>query len=94
MVEFEWDAEKAASNLSKHGVSFGEAMTVLGDELEVMIPDPVHSDEELRFVSIGLSEGGPLLVVAYTERDQRIRIISAREATPKERRQYESKSQF
>ena len=93
-MEFEWDADKAASNLSKHGVSFGEAMTVLGDALEVMIPDPVHSDEELRFVSIGLSDAGRLLVVAYTERDPRIRIISAREAAPKERRQYESKSQF
>jgi uncharacterized DUF497 family protein len=92
-VEFEWDADKAASNLSKHGVSFGEAMTVLGDALEVMIPDPAHADAELRFVSIGLSEAGRLLVVAYTERDQRIRIISAREAAPKERRQYESKGQ-
>ncbi len=55
-MEFEWDADKAASNLLKHGVSFGEAMTVLSDVLEVMIPDPVHSDVELRFVSIGLSE--------------------------------------
>ena len=61
--------------------------------LEVMIPDPAHSDAKLRFVSIGLSEAGRLLVVAYTERDQRIRIISAREAAPMERRQYESKGQ-
>ena len=90
-MEFEWDAGKAASNLSKHGVSFAEAMTVLSDALEVMISDPVHSDAELRFVSMGLSEVGRLLVVAYTERDQRIRIISARQATPRERRQYESK---
>jgi hypothetical protein len=92
-VEFEWDANKAASNLSKHGVSFAEAMTVFGDALEVAIADPVHSDTELRFASIGLSEAGRLLVVAYTERGQPIRIISAREATPKERRQYESKGQ-
>ena len=91
MVEFEWDADKAASNLSKHGISFAEAMTVLSDALEVMIPDPGHSDAELRFVSIGLSEAGRLLVVAYTERDQRIRIISVRQATARERRQYESK---
>lgn len=92
-MEFEWDASKAASNLAKHGVSFAEAMTVFGDSLEVMIPDPVHSGAELRFASIGLSEAGRLLVAAYTERDQRIRIISAREATPRERRQYESKGQ-
>jgi len=92
-VEFEWDAAKAASNLTKHGVSFAEAMTVFGDPLEVMIPDPAHSEAELRFVSIGLSEAGRLLVVAYTERDQRIRTITAREAVPRERRQYESKGQ-
>ena len=91
MVEFGWDAGKAASNLSKHGISFAEAMTVLNDALEVMIPDPAHSEAELRSVSIGLSEAGRLLVVAYTERGQRIRIISARQATPRERRQYESK---
>lgn len=89
-MEFEWDADKATLNLSKHGVSFGEAMTVFGDPLEAMIPDPVHSGAELRFVSIGLSEAGRVLVVAYTERGQRIRIISAREPTPEERRQYES----
>jgi uncharacterized protein len=91
VVEFEWDAGKAASNLSKHGISFAEAMTVLSDALEKMIPDPVHSDAEMRFVSIGLSEAGRLLVVAYTEREQRIRIISARQATPRERKQYESR---
>ena len=85
------DAGKAASNLSRHGISFVEARTVLNDALEVMIPDPAHSEAELRFVSIGLSEAGRLLVVAYTERDQRIRIISARQATPRERRQYESR---
>ena len=71
-MEFEWDANKAASNLSKHGVSFVEAMTVFGDPLEVMISDPVHSEAELRFVSIGVSEAGRLLVVAYTERDRRV----------------------
>jgi len=89
-VEFEWDASKATTNLAKHGVSFPEAMSVFGDPLEVTIPDPVHSSDEARFLSIGLSEGGRLLVVAYTERDGRIRIISAREAAPKERRHYES----
>jgi uncharacterized DUF497 family protein len=89
-MEFEWDADKAVSNLSKYGVSFPEAMGVFGDPLEVTIPNPVHSHGESRFVSIGLSEAGRLLVVAYTERHGRIRIITAREATPRERRQYES----
>ena len=58
-MEFEWDATKAAANLAKHGVSFPEAMGVFGDPLEVTIPDPVHSSEEARFLSIGLSEAAP-----------------------------------
>jgi hypothetical protein len=90
MVKFEWDADKAASNAIKHGVDFSEAMSVFGDPLEVTIMDPVHSHSELRFVSVGLSERGRLLVVAYTERRGRIRIVSARPATSKERRHYES----
>ena len=92
MVEFEWDASKAASNLAKHGVSFAEAMTVFGDPLELTIPDPVHSDAESRFVSIGLSEAGRFVAVVYTERGLRVRIISARQATPRERGQYASKA--
>ena len=75
---------------AKHGVSFPEAMSVFGDPLEVTIADPVHSSEEARFLSIGLSGVGRLLVMAYTEREGRIRIISAREAAPSERRHYES----
>lgn len=90
-MEFEWDLEKAASNLEKHGVAFTEAMTVLGDPFEVTIPDPDHAEGESRFISMGLSEAGRLLVVVYTERDQRTRLISAREATSRERKQYESK---
>ena len=89
-MEFEWDAGKAVSNLAKHGVTFAEAMSVFGDPLEVTIRDPVHSREEARFVSVGLSRADRLLVVAYTERAGRIRIISARQAAPKERRHYES----
>ena len=89
-MEFEWDAEKAASNVAKHGVTFPEAMTVFGDPLELAIVDPHHSEDEFRFLSMGLSATGRLLVVAYTERQGRTRIISAREATPRERRQYES----
>ena len=88
MFTFEWDANKAESNLTKHNVSFEAAATVFGDPYSVTIPDPAHSDAELRFVSIGLSEAGRLLV-AYTERDQRIRIISARRATRGERRHHE-----
>jgi uncharacterized protein len=89
-MELEWDVAKAESNLEKHGVGFAEAMTVFGDPLEVAIPDPDHSEGEFRFLSLGSSAQGRLLVVAYTEREGRIRLISAREATPKERRKYES----
>ena len=93
MVEFEWDAGKASLNFATDGVSFAEPMTVFGDPLELTIPDPLHSAAEARFVSSGLSEVGRFLIVAYAERGRRIRIISARQATPRERRQYESKPQ-
>ncbi len=86
-MEFEWDIAKAESNVGKHGVGFAEAMTVFGDPLEITISDPDHSEGEFRFLSLGQ---GRLLVVAYTEREGRIRLISAREASPKERRKYES----
>ncbi|MBL8228495.1 MAG: BrnT family toxin [Bryobacterales bacterium] len=89
-MNFEWDAVKAQSNLEKHGVSFVEAMTVFGDPLEVTIQDPDHSEGEVRFLSLGQSERNRLLVVAYTEREGRIRLISAREAQPRERKAYES----
>ena len=89
-MEFEWEPVKSERNLSRHGVAFTEAMTVFGDPLEVTISDALHSEGESRFLSLGKSEAGRLLVVAYTERQGRIRIISAREATPKERREYES----
>ncbi len=89
-MEFEWDADKAAANLEKHGVTFAEAMTLFGDPLELTITDPDHSEGELRFLSIGFSESGRLLVVAYTEREGRTRIINARGATPRERKHYES----
>jgi uncharacterized protein len=89
-MDFEWHAAKAASNIEKHGVSFIEAMTVFGDPLEVTIPDPDHSSGEVRFLSLGRSRQGRLLVVAYTEREGRVRLISAREAAPRERKLYES----
>ena len=89
-MEFEWDPDKAAANVEKHGVEFSEAMTVFGDPLELTIADPDHSEGEVRFLSIGVSAAGRLLVVAYTEREGRTRIINAREPTRTERKQYES----
>jgi len=89
-MEFEWDVQKAASNAAKHGVTSPEAMTVFGDPLELVIADPHHSEDEFRFLSMVQSAIGRLLVVAYTEREGRTRIINAREATRRERRQYES----
>jgi uncharacterized protein len=89
-AEFEWDTEKAESNLRKHGVSFEEAATVFFDSLSLTIPDPLHSSEENRFVTIGLSDRQRQVVVAHAERGNRIRIISARLPTPSERKNYES----
>ena len=87
---FEWDDNKASINEQKHGVSFTEAITVFSDPLELTIPDPDHSQGEFRFLSIGRSTQGTLLVVAYTEREPAIiRLISARPATKYERKQYE-----
>ena len=91
-MEFEWDPEKERSNLDKHGVGFTEAATVFGDPLEITISDPDHSIGEARFLSMGYSSLNRLLVVSYTEREDRIRIISARAASSRERRQYESKT--
>lgn len=88
-MEFEWDLEKAAANAKKHGVDFSEAMTVFGDPLELTIADPDHSEGEQRFLSIGASSAGRLLVVAYTDRAGRTRIINAREASAQERKHYE-----
>jgi len=87
---FEWDAEKAEANLQKHGVSFGEAATVFFDPLSITIPDPLHSGDERRFVITGLSQQQNHLVIVHTERGEKIRIISARPATPSERKRYES----
>ena len=89
MTEFYWDTAKAIANLGKHGVSFPEAATVLEDPLSTTFPDEAHSTEELRFVTIGASSRGRILVVAHTERDDTIRIISARRATRRERAFYE-----
>lgn len=88
--EFEWDPAKAAENLGKHGVSFEEASTVFGDPLSLTTPDPRHSQDEPRFAILGTSVIGRLLAVYHAERTGRIRIISAREATRRERSDYEA----
>ena len=87
---FEWDDRKAQSNKRKHGVTFEEASTIFGDPLSVTIPDPAHSVGEDRFVTIGLSANGKLIVVVHKEHDDIIRVISARRATRYEREQYEN----
>lgn len=88
-MEFSWDENKAASNLSKHGVSFEEAKTVFDDPLYLDFYDPNHSDDEERYLIVGESDRGRLLITAYTERGGSIRIISAREVTRNERAAYE-----
>ena len=91
-LEFEWDEDKAKGNLKKHGVSFEEASSIFGDPLALTIPDPLHSEEEDRFVTLGESHRRRLLVVCFTDREDRIRIISARPATRRERKNYEEGS--
>lgn len=89
-MRFSWDKRKATLNLSKHGVSFAEAVTLFGDQLAQTIPDPDHSLAEHRFLTLGLSSSGRLLAVAHTEEDDEVRVISARLATKRERLNYES----
>lgn len=88
-MRFEWDPRKAAENLAKHGVSFEEAATVFRDALSATGSDPDHSVEEERFITFGMSASGRLLAVAHTDRDDTIRIISARPVTSGERKIYE-----
>jgi hypothetical protein len=88
-LEFEWDPRKASRNLRVHKVSFQEAATVFENDLSATVSDPDHSDEEDRFITVGISSRGCLLIVSHTERGDRIRIISARELTPRERQEYE-----
>lgn len=88
-LSFEWDEPKARTNLAKHGVSFEEATTVFGDPLSLAIPDPAHSQTEERFIILGHSHRQKLLVVVHTERSDNIRIISARPASRRERKNYE-----
>lgn len=88
-MRFQYDPDKAAANLKKHGVSFADAEGVLRDPLAVTVEDP-DAEEERRFVVIGLGSAGELLVVVYAEREGEYRLISARRPTRKERKHYES----
>ena len=91
-MEFEWDEEKDLINQQKHGVSFAEASTVFGDALARTVEDPRYSYGEFRFLTTGYSSSNRLLIVAHTDRGERIRIITARVAKPKERRFYEQQA--
>ncbi len=88
-MEFEWDPRKAEHNRQKHGVDFIEAGTVFNDPLSITYPDPDHSDDEERFIIIGMSIAGRLLIVAHTDRHNVTRLISAREVINHERKLYE-----
>ena len=92
-LRFEWDPRKNAANKRKHGISFDEAETVFADEHALLLDDPDHSDEEERFVLLGLSARFRVLVVVhnYRESEEIIRIISARKATKPERSQYDAR---
>lgn len=89
-MRFEWDSQKAETNRRKHGVSFEEAATVFYDPLAATFGDERHSDDEQRFITIGYSAHGELLVVSHAERELATRIISARVATAHERRAHEN----
>ena len=88
-MRFAWDEQKAASNFVKHRISFEEAATVFDDPLSDTFPDPDHSLHEHRFIIMGSSESGKILVVAHTDDGELVRIISARDATHGERKSYE-----
>jgi uncharacterized protein len=88
-MKFEWDKRKAVSNIKKHGVPFEESSTVFGDPLSLTIQDPIHSNKEERYVTIGLSAKFRIIVVIHTDRGDNIRIISARLATKGEKNNYE-----
>ena len=89
---FEWDPVKAAENHADHGVTFDEASAVFADPLSLLMGDPDHSEDEDRYLLLGMSVQQRLLVVAFTDRPPRTRIISARRATRRERRRYEQKT--
>jgi uncharacterized protein len=91
-VNFEWDPRKATQNHRKHGVSFHEAATVFGDPFAMTYHDPDHSILEQRFITVGISDSGRLLIVAHADRGENIRIVSARKTTLRERKHYEQEN--
>jgi uncharacterized DUF497 family protein len=91
-VRFEWAPGKARQNRRKHRVSFQEAATVFGDFLAVTYPDPDHSTSEQRFITVGMSSAGRVLIVAHEDLNENVRIISARKTTQRERKHHEEKS--
>jgi len=93
MLTFEWDKRKEAANIRKHGVSFHEASTVFLDPLSMTFYDPDHAEDEDRYVTLGMAKNGQLIFVSHADRGDRVRIISAREASKLERNGYEGHSQ-
>lgn len=93
-MAFEWHTKKAERNLKDHGISFDDAATVFDDPFAEFLPDMRHSDGEARYICLGTSSAGCLLAVSFTERGDDVRIISAREMEPKERRSYEKGNPF
>lgn len=91
-MEYEWDPEKDRANQEKHGISFAQASTVFLDPLHATVFDERHFNGEYRFRTIGYTSDNRLVIVAHTDREDRIRIITARDATPRERRQYEQQT--
>lgn len=93
-LDFEWDEDKADANLKKHKISFEEAKTVFADPFAITIDDPKHSIDECRFIDIGITAHGRVVVVSYTERERKIRLISCRKATKNERKIYEEREKY
>jgi len=91
---FEWDQNKSDKNEKKHGITFEEAKTVFNDRYAITIDDPDHSDDEYRYIDIGFSSEGRILVVWYTEKNENIRIIGTRKAIRTERKAYEEKNRY
>jgi uncharacterized protein len=91
-MEFQWDPDTAASNLDKHGIAFSEAATVFGDPQAITYHDREHSDHDDRFITFGTTASGRLVVVVHVDRNDRTRIVSARDLTRRERKQYEELS--
>ena len=91
-MKFEWDPRKAEANKLKHGVDFADAITVFDDRVAATVIDPDHSIDENRFITIGYSVGGRLLFVCHVDRGETVRLISARQATSRERRNHEEKT--